>query len=213
MLRRKSGAKPGTQAHLDELRAREIALGLIAPDAPAPPASAPAPAVDDAPDVDDEYVGEIAITRTDDEVVSAPDDEAQALFEIGQRVLQPHIAAPVDEKDGAGLLALLKASYLRPLPDRARVAELEAAYIDTAAYAAGIPFLTCRLFPSQSSMRDHHARWRLVYWRDNGETCCAWRCLKCYPELEAFGLTSARAVEVREIERRQESERDHAEAS
>ena len=214
MRRTPFAAKRGTPAHAEELLAREIALGLVAAPAPAvTPAAPPAPVVDESLDIDElsELGVELDIRPVDAEPVVTPDADAEQIVELAESLMRPF--TPVDEKDGSGLLALIKQSYARPLPDRALLAEREREYQSSAAYAAGIPFLTCRLFPSQSGMRGHHAHWRMVYWRDHGETRGAWRCIKCYPELEKFGATSARAVEVREIERRQESERAHAEAS
>jgi hypothetical protein len=109
------------------------------------------------------------------------------------------MAQPAKEADPAEYLRLYK-QQRDPLA-REVLAERVAEWERGAGHAAGVPLLTCLRYPSTTGQREHQAHWRLVYWRAAGETRAAWRCLRCYPELER--ITTARVVEEREAQHAQ----------
>lgn len=187
----------GTPAHAEALAAMERALGLLddpgdqlddqldaQAEEPALPEPIPFPGAYHTPDPEP-VVEAPAVAPVEADVAAA-----EALGEL--------MAQPSKPADPAALARLIT-TQRDPLP-RERLAELEAEWKRTPAAAAGVPFLTCLRYPMPNGQREHHISWRLVYWlNEAGETCAAWRCLRCYPELER--ITTARQVEQRAHER------------
>lgn len=183
MYRRRTdalAAKRGTLAHAAAIAEIKRGLGI---GQPAAPAATPSAADLEAEARADAAVQEVEAGDLAQLVEVAPADAPLAPAQVEL----PAYFAPAAVGDGmprtphrptfSGFAAL---DFAEREPALEAIAE---AWLKTPAHAQGVPLMTCNGFPNDERMRDHHAHWALVYWREGDRVCGAYRCLKCYPQL------------------------------